>query len=53
MLVLFLKLSKNVNETLNKDNWVMAMHEKLNQFTRNDVWSLGPKPNDHPILGTK
>jgi hypothetical protein len=29
------------------------MHEELHQFTRNDVWSLIPRPHDHNIIGTK
>lgn len=31
----------------------MAMRDELNQFIRNNVWRLVPKPNDHPITGTK
>jgi len=29
------------------------MHDKLNQFTRNDVWSLVPKTDCMNVLGTK
>ena len=29
------------------------MQEELNQFERNKVWNLVPKPKDHPIIGTK
>ena len=29
------------------------MQEELNQFERNKVWDLVPRPNDHPIIGTK
>ena len=29
------------------------MQEKLNQFERNKVWNLVPRPNDHFIIGTK
>ena len=29
------------------------MQEKLNQFERNKVWNLVPRPNDHSIIGTK
>jgi len=29
------------------------MQEELNQFERNQVWSLTPQPKDHPIIGTK
>jgi len=31
----------------------MAMHEELNQFERNKVWTLIDRPTDHPIIGTK
>ena len=31
----------------------MAMQEELDQFTRNRVWSLVPRPSNHPIVGTK
>lgn len=29
------------------------MQKELNQFTRNDVWTLVPKPSDHNVKGTK
>jgi hypothetical protein len=29
------------------------MHEELHQFTKNDVWTLVPRPSDHNIIGTK
>jgi len=29
------------------------MHEKLNQFTRNDVWFLVPKSDEMNIIGSK
>ena len=29
------------------------MQEELNQFERNKVWDLVPRPRDHPIIGTK
>ena len=44
---------KNVNEACDDEFWVLAMHEELNQFKRNNVWELVPKPSDHPIIGTK
>ena len=31
----------------------MAMQEELNQFKRNDVWTLVPLPKDKSIIGTK
>ena len=29
------------------------MKEELNQFERNKVWTLVPRPKHHPILGAK
>ena len=29
------------------------MQEELSQFERNQVWSLTPRPKDHPVIGTK
>ena len=29
------------------------MHEELHQFERNKVWSLVPRPEDQPVIGTK
>ena len=31
----------------------MAMHEELNQFRRNNVWTLVPKTDNHIIIGTR
>ena len=44
---------KNVDEACSDDFWMNTMHEEFNQFKRNDVWELVPKPKDHPIIGTK
>lgn len=44
---------KNVNDALNDAYWIDAMHEELNQFERNNVWDLVPKPEDKSIIGTK
>jgi len=42
-----------VDEALSDDGWILAMQEKLNQFQRNDVWNLVPKPQQKNIIGTK
>jgi hypothetical protein len=34
-------------------DWVNAMHEELNNFTRNQVWTLEKPPQDARIIGTK
>ena len=37
---------KNVEEALNDEAWVKALHEELNQFSRNEIWFLVPRPKD-------
>ena len=44
---------KNVNDSLNDSNCIVAMQDELNQFTRNYVWFLVPKTDDINIIGTK
>jgi hypothetical protein len=41
-----------VEETLDDPDWVMAMQEELNNFTRNEVWSLVERPKQN-VIGTK
>jgi hypothetical protein len=41
-----------VEETLDDADWVMAMQEELNNFTRNEVWSLVECPKQN-VIGTK
>ena len=43
----------NVDEALTDDGWILAMQDDLNQFKRNDVWDLVPKPEHKNIIGTK
>jgi hypothetical protein len=43
---------KKVDEALQDESWVSAMHEELHQFTRNDVWTLVPCPTEQNIIGT-
>ena len=45
--------TKNVQEPLIEDYWVIAMHIELNQFKRNNVQTLVPKLNSHTIIGTR
>ena len=42
-----------VDEALSDDGWILVMEEELNQFQRNDVWDLVPKPPQKNIIGTK
>ena len=44
---------KGVEEALQDENWVELMHEELNQFVRNDVWELAPRPENVHVIGTK
>jgi len=44
---------KTIEEALKDEKWVAAMHEELNQFTRNDVWFLVPKLDEMNIIGSK
>jgi hypothetical protein len=41
-----------VEDALRDPDWVMAMQEELNNFTRNEVWHLVPRPNQN-VVGTK
>jgi hypothetical protein len=41
-----------VKEALQDSDWVIAMQEELNNFTRNEVWHLVPRPNQN-VVGTK
>ncbi len=45
--------SRNIKEALMDADWINAMHEELNQFERNQVWSLVERPHDHNVIGTK
>jgi hypothetical protein len=44
---------KNVDEALQDLNWVNAMHEELNNFIRNQVWTLEERPKSARVIGTK
>jgi hypothetical protein len=41
-----------VEEALQDPDWVLAMQKELNNFKRNEVWSLVPRPKQN-IMGTK
>ncbi|GAU48358.1 hypothetical protein TSUD_282610 [Trifolium subterraneum] len=44
---------KNVKEALTDDCWINAMQEELEQFKRNEVWELVPRPENVNVIGTK
>jgi hypothetical protein len=41
-----------VEEALQEPDWVLAMQEELNNFKRNEVWSLVPRSKQN-VVGTK
>jgi hypothetical protein len=41
-----------VEEALIDPDWVLAMQEELNNFKRNEVWTLVPRPEQN-VVGTK
>ena len=43
----------SIDEALQDNDCTLAMQEELNQFSRNDVWDLVPKPKGFNIIGTK
>ena len=43
----------SIDEAINDEHWLIAMQEELNQFERNQVWELVPRPNNHQVIGTK
>jgi hypothetical protein len=44
---------KKIEEALRGVDWVNAMHEELNNFTRNQVWELVERPKRHNVIETK
>jgi hypothetical protein len=44
--------SYRVEDALRDSDWVVAMQEEFNNFTRNEVWHLVPHPNQN-VVGTK
>jgi len=44
---------KSVGDALNDESSIVVMHDELNQFTRNNVWTLVPKIDYINVIGTK
>jgi len=38
---------KKIEKALLDVDWVNAMHDELNNFSRNQVWELVERPKDH------
>jgi hypothetical protein len=48
-----LKYYENQGVTLSDSSWVDTMHEELENFERNQVWTLDEPPRDVNVIGTK
>jgi hypothetical protein len=44
---------RDVGNTFSDLSWVNAMHEELENFERNHVWTLVEPPHDVNAIGTK
>ena len=44
---------KTIEEAECDSNWINAMQDELNQFKRNNVWTLVDRPSNTSIIGTK
>ena len=44
---------KKIDEALTDPDWINAMQEELNQFERNKVWHLVPRPENEMVIGTR
>ena len=54
IILLYLFFEPNrVDEVLRDPDWVNAVHEELNNFTRNQVWDLVERPKNYNVIGTK
>jgi hypothetical protein len=52
---LFMSLEepKKIEDALKDFDWVNAMHEELNSFTRNQVWELIKRRKNYNVIGTE
>ena len=44
---------KKTEEALIDPDWVIAMQDELNQFERQKVWKLVPRPKGKTVIGTR
>jgi hypothetical protein len=53
--ILFVALfePRDVGHALSNSSWVNVMREKLENFERNQVWTLVESPRDVNVIGTK
>ena len=40
----------SIDEALEDNDWILAMQDELNQFSKNDVWYLVKDPKDSTLL---
>ena len=45
--------SKNIKEAKSDPNWIIVMQEELNQFERNNVWTLVQRLLEQSVIETK
>jgi hypothetical protein len=53
LLVYVISLSRDVEHALSDSSWFNAMHEELENFERNQVWTLVEPSRDVNVIGTK
>ena len=44
---------RDVTHALSDSSWVNVMHEELENFERNQVWTLVEPPPNQNVIGTK
>jgi hypothetical protein len=44
---------RDIGHALSNSSWVNVMHEELDNFERNQVWTLVDPPRDMNVIGTK
>ena len=44
---------KTPAEALKDSDWITAMQNELNEFERNKVWTLQPRPQHQSVIGTR
>jgi hypothetical protein len=42
-----------IDEALWESDWILAMQDELNNFTRNQLWELVERPKNKNVIGTK
>jgi GTP1/Obg family GTP-binding protein len=45
--------TRDVGHAISNSSWVNVMHEELENFERNQVWTIVDPPRDVNVIGTK